>query len=147
MAAIANTIKERAASGLFDWMAGTIGALILNETQATNRDFDFVSSLSGEIAGAGYSRKTLTNRSRSRNDTLDIVICTADALQWIGINAGLADRMVLFVEAASDAERRIISYHNIRDVGGNPVTTNGGDLTMPPSQDYGYFTVVDGQAP
>jgi len=64
-----------------NYLTDTVVVLLL--TDAPDIDADtFISDLSGEITGGGYSRKTLASKTITTDDTNDRAIFDAADVQW-----------------------------------------------------------------
>ena len=79
-----------------------------------------------EMSGTGYVRKTLGGLTTTEDDTGNQVVLDANDITWTGIDAGIAQGILIYKYNASDASAQIISVHDTNF----PKTTNGGDLTV-----------------
>lgn len=79
-----------------------------------------------EMSGTGYVRKTLAGLTTTEDDTGNQVVLDANDITWTGIDAGIAQGILIYKYNASDASAQIISVHDTNF----PKTTNGGDLTV-----------------
>lgn len=139
---------RRAANQDFDWTAYDIDALLLDDSQATDRSREFVSELSGEYSDASYSRVDVTTRVSELNTTQspNARRLTADDVTFPSLadnGSQVVDRMVMFVLVTDDTDSWIIGYFEVRR-GGDPVTPNGDDLIIPPDGDDGYISLEEG---
>lgn len=140
VATISNILKHKLLQGV-SLTTLDIRALLLDASQATDPDRNYVSSLMGEKSGAGYSRLTMTGLAVVRDNSFDIAYFTANSAAWENISVGVVDRMVLYVNVGGvDADSWIMSYHSVRVLGSAPNTT-GGRLEVPPSS-FGYFRLA-----
>lgn len=136
MANKSNILKHKLATGI-TLTTLNVQALLLDASQTTDPDRDFVSQLTGE---KGF-RITATGMAVVRDDSFDVVYFTADILGWNGLSVGVVDRAVLFANVAGDdAQSWIMTYHLLRVQGVAP-DTQGGRLEFPPSS-FGYFRLI-----
>jgi hypothetical protein len=140
--AVSNIAKAKLASGDLDLGSADVRALLLDNTQATDVDRDFVDDLTGELTGTGYARKALANLDVTRDDANDRVVFTADPIEWEEIDAGAVDRLALYVHVTDDTDSWILSYSSVRASSGGVITTNGGDLRVLPDATLGFVRVA-----
>lgn len=133
---IYNIAKKSFADGNLDWDTHNIGVLLLSSssTYTPNPDHNYVRDIFDnggvELSGTGYSRKLLTNKTVTKDDSIDKAILDADDVTWTAINAGTVKAAVLYRRVGSSDNNSsdiLIAYI---DSGGFPVTTNGGDFTI-----------------
>jgi hypothetical protein len=122
--AIPNTNKGH---GGQDFVNDDMRIVLLASGYTFNADHDFVSDLTSELSGTGYSRKTLAGKTLTINDTSDRGIHDADDVVYTGANftGGDVYASYLYEYNASDAAAQLRSYNQLT----TPQTTNGGDYT------------------
>ena len=126
--------------GLFEALKGnlaldggaTFKIALVDTTYVSNRDHKFMSDVTGELNGTGYTpgfagsgRKTLTGRTVTQVDASDRVEADAADVPWTGINAGTVGGAVIYKEGTSDADSPLVVFLDITDI-----TTNGGSFTF-----------------
>lgn len=108
--------------------AGKTFKALLVDGYVFSADHDFVSDVvADEVAGTGYSRKTLASITAAEDDVNNRAEFDAANLTWTGIDVGDVDGLIIFEDTGVDATSKLILYIND---GGLPITTNGGDLTV-----------------
>lgn len=115
--------------GEIDYLNDTV--VVLLTTAAPDIDADtFISDLSGEITGGGYSRKTLASKTVTTDDTNNRTVADAADVQWTALTN--AFRYVVVAQSTgNDATSRVIAAH---DIGSTQTIDNGVyDLTWPAS--------------
>lgn len=142
------TFAERVANQDFDWTGYDVDALLLDDTQATDRSRDFVSELSGEYAHASYARVDVTTRLSELNTTQSPLArrLTADDVTFPALDGDgsqVVDRMVMFVQVTDDTDSWIIGYFEVRRAG-SPISPSGDDVIIPPDGDDGYISLEEG---
>jgi hypothetical protein len=100
-------------------------------TAATIRDLNFLDGLTAiytEAAASGYARADLASVTLTESDASDNVTLTAAAPTQTAVAVGeVWEAVAYYIEGASDAARVLIGV----DTPTTPITTNGGDITMP----------------
>lgn len=100
--------------------------LLVNNTYVYNAAHNVVSDLSGELAGAGYVRKVLVNKTLVENDVSNTITFDADDILWVGSNFGTPDAAIIYLESADDTSRLLLCSVNIDP----KVATSGTDFTL-----------------
>lgn len=118
--------KAGTADGSINLGADDMRVLLVNASYTPNPDHKFVSSITNELSGTGYSRKALTTETVTQDDTNDRAAFSADNLTWTGANFGTPRYAIVYKFNASDASARLFCWI---DLGGTTVT-NGGDYTI-----------------
>jgi len=125
---IYNNAKNLIGEGSITWdsLAQTYQILLVNASYVPNIDTDlYVSSVTNELTGGNYVRKTLTGRTATTDTGNDRCDFKADNVTWSAISAGTAAAAVLFKFVSSDSDSPLIAYISFTST-----VTNGGDLTL-----------------
>lgn len=122
-----NIAKGEFAKGNINWETDTIEVMLVDNTYTFNPDHAYVSDITGEISGTGYSRKALTNKTVTVDNTNDKAILDCDDITFTGINAGTVNAMIVYKKVTNDTDSILIGYW---DSGNFPFTTNGGDVVL-----------------
>lgn len=126
--------RKRIFDGSVDLLADTIKVLLLSASYTPNKDHEFVSDVSTyELSGTGYvggyegsGRKTLANKTVTKDDSADVAKFDADDVVWTAINAGTAAYAAIVKEVTDDAHSPVVAIVDLSP----DVVTNGGDLTV-----------------
>jgi len=127
----------------FDWENMDVRALLLDDSQETDRSHTYVDALSGELDDDSYSRQELSGLSANLHDDADPprLVLTSDDVVFEDLHGDDdPDRMVLYVHENDDEDSWILGYFYIRR-GGETITPTGDDLIIPPHEDYGWFSL------
>jgi hypothetical protein len=90
-----------------DYLTDTVVVLLL--TGAPDIDADtFISDLSGEVSGGGYTRKTLASNTITPDDTNDRAIFDAADVQWTSLTADFR-YIVVSQSTGNDSTSRCIT--------------------------------------
>ena len=90
-----------------DYLNDTVVVLLL--TGAPDIDADtFISDLSGEVSGGGYTRKTLASKTITTDDTNDRAIFDAADVQWTSLIADFR-YIVVSQSTGNDSTSRCIT--------------------------------------
>lgn len=141
---VSNKLLDEIDAQNLNWTGLDVRALLLDNTQSTDRTNSFVTDLSGELTDSSYSRVTVTNRT----STLDTAqtppkrVLTADDVTFPSLSGTSPDRMVLFVQVTDDTDSWIIGYYQVRR-DGNTITLSGDDLVVPPDGTNGFLAYGD----
>ncbi len=99
--------------GKADWEAGTWRVLLVTSSYTPNADHDFVSDVvANEASGAGYSRKDLTTRTATVDDTNDRVDYTADKVLWATLTAAFKYAIV-YKFGSNDGDSELHSWYDL----------------------------------
>ena len=123
-----NNAKNLLGEGSITWdsVGQTYQVLLVNSSYVPNIDTDiYVSSVTNELVGGNYVRKTLANRATVTDTGNDRCDYKADNVTWSAISAGTPVAAVLFKFVSSDADSPLIAY-----IAFTSTVTNGGDLTL-----------------
>jgi hypothetical protein len=115
--------------GEIDYLADTV--VVLLTTDAPDIDADtYISDLTGEITGGGYTRKTLASKTVTTDDTNNRAIADAADVQWTGLSNTFR-YIVVAQSTGNNATSRLISTI---DTGSSQTINNGTyDITWPTS--------------
>lgn len=114
--------------GTYDISASTVAVMLVTSSYVADADHQYASTPAAyELSGTGYTRKTLSSKTVSVDDTNNRCVIDAGDVTWTGIDAGSAAGVVGFISTGNDATSPLLFYIND---GGLPVTTNGGDLIV-----------------
>lgn len=84
MAYLFNEALTSIVKGEIDYLTDTV--VVILTTGAPDIDADqYISDLTGEITGGGYSRQTLAGKTVTTDDTNDRTIADATDAQWTGL--------------------------------------------------------------
>ena len=125
-----NNAKRMLGDGYIHWdgygSVQTFKILLVNASYVPDIDTHvYVSSVTNELTGGNYVRKTLTTLSAVTDLAGDKCDYKADNVTWTAINAGTAAAAVLFLMGTNDADSQLIAYIDFTDT-----VTNGGDFTL-----------------
>jgi hypothetical protein len=125
---IFNNAKKLLGDGTINWPANTIRVALV--TTAYTPDIDahlYVSSITNELSGTGYSRKDLANKSVVVDNANDRADYKADNVTWTAISASgaTAGAAVVYKFGTVDGDSPLIAYVDITDT-----IMNGGDFTI-----------------
>ena len=112
-----------------DFLNDTI--VVLLTTAAPDIDADtYISDISGEITGGGYTRKTLASKTVTTDDTNNRTIADAADVQWTALTNAFR-YIVVAQSTGNDATSRVITYIDT----GSTQTIDAGtyDITWPAS--------------
>lgn len=129
MGQLTNEALTSVIKGEIDYLNDTI--VVLLTTDAVDIDADtFISDISGEITGGGYTRKTLASKTVTTDDTNDRSIADAADVQWTGLSNTFR-YIVVAQSTGNDATSRLLS---VIDTGSSQTLDNGTyDITWPAS--------------
>lgn len=100
-------------------------------TAAAVRDMNFLADLTAvytEATASGYARADLASVTLTESDASDNVTLTAAAPTQSAVAVGQVwEAVAYYIEGASDAARVLLGV----DTPATPITTNGGNITMP----------------
>lgn len=120
--------------GEIDYLNDTIVVLLLTDAPDIDND-TYISDLSGEITGGGYTRKTLASKTVTTDDTNNRTIADAADVQWTSLSNSFR-YYVVAQSTGNDATSRVITGH---DLGATQTIDNGVyDITWPAS---GVFAI------
>jgi hypothetical protein len=121
-----------------DYLNDTI--VVLLTTAAPDIDADtYISDLSGEITGGGYTRKTLASKTITTDDANNRAVFDAADVQWTGLTN--AFRYIVVAQSTGvDSTSRCITAIDT----GSTQTINAGtyDITWPVSGVFNISNVV-----
>lgn len=121
---------EDVLDGSLDWIADDIQVLLIKSAYVFSVTDNFVGNISvNEVAGAGYSRKTLATKTEAFNAGAREYRFDAANVIWSNIDNDLTESTkaaVIFKQVTNDADSILIAY--IED----PVTLtfNDGQVTL-----------------
>lgn len=123
--------------GEIDYLSHQISVLLL--TDAPDIDADtFISDLTGEISGGGYTRKVLASKTVTTDDANNRTIADAADVQWTSLTNTFRYIVVADTQSGVDATSRVIVRY---DLGELVTITNGTyDVTWPTS---GVFNIAN----
>ena len=128
MAYVYNRGKLILSNASTDWTSTDIRVLLVTSAYAYNEDNNYVSDITGELSGGGYSRQPLTTRTITQDDTTNrSVLAGANTLfASLGAAAGNPAAAIVYKYNVSDAAAELISYEVLTA----PPIPNGGDYTI-----------------
>jgi len=97
----------------FDWENDTITHMLVDENYIADPDDNTVSDpVADEIAGTGYSRKTIANPTETEDAGNDKVVFDADNPVWTGANfTSYVKGCVTYKNNTNDADHRLLVYN------------------------------------
>ncbi len=127
--AVYNNGKYRIANQNVNWGSAVIRVMLVGTGYTFNADHNFVSQVTNEIAGTGYSRKTLTGCTITKDDTNDRVVFDAADVSYANLDpdVGTIAAAVVYVQVGGDdttpADDILIAYMDYADLvcNGSPV--------------------------
>lgn len=132
---IYNAFKHKVALQQLNWASDTIKVMLVGLAYSPNPDHGFVSEIAAnELAGSGYTRKTLTGKSITKDNSSDLVRLDADNVSFSNINAGTFAGAVIYQQVGGDdstpGDDVLILFIDTPNV-----QTNGTDVTIEFHQD------------
>jgi hypothetical protein len=140
-----NRARLRALDGSLAWdsVGTSFGVLLFNDSQAIvgagDPDLDTVAQVIANGAGAdlaecvgtGYSRKTVTGRTLTLDDSTDKVVAAASNVSWPGADFGTVQRALVFQITGSDINDDATNIPvALVDSGQFPLATNSGSFAL-----------------
>lgn len=115
---MATTVYNQGLDELRDFTTDTFQALLLNDAgYVVDKDHDYVADLTpgtNEIAGAGYSRQTLSTKTRTVDDANDRITYDCDDFDFGGIVVGeTVTAMVVYRFVTNDADSILIAHYSL----------------------------------
>ena len=99
-------------SGGINWGSDTISAALLTSTYTINVDtHEFASSLTNELSGGGYARKTLASKTSTLAS--NVLTLSAADLTWTSLTATGVRWIVFFKNTGSDATSSLICANDL----------------------------------
>jgi hypothetical protein len=112
--------------GAGDFLAGTIKCTLHTSTYTVNKDHDYYSDLSGEIAVGGYSPQTLASKTVAVDDTNDrALIDAADPVFSSLASGATVTQVVVWRDTTVAGTSPLICQFDITST-----PTNGGNITI-----------------
>lgn len=111
-----------------NFVTDDIRALVVTDTFVFNKAHQFVSQITGEVSGTGYSRPVLANKAIDLNvGTPDAVEFKADNLPFTAINVSPDDlvSVVIFKQVTNDADSQLLAVVDFPNI-----STNGNNITI-----------------
>lgn len=129
MGVLYNEALTSIVKGEIDYLNDTIVAILTTDDGDIDAD-QYISDLTGEITGGGYSRQTLASKTVTTDDTNDRTIADAADLQWTALTNTF--RYIHIAQSTgNDATSRLITKI---DTGSSQTIDNGTyDVTWPTS--------------
>lgn len=129
MAQLFNEALTSIIKGEIDFLNNDIVVLLLTDAPDIDAD-QYISDLTGEISGGGYSRKTLASKTVTTDDTNDRSIADAADVQWTALTNSF--RYIVTAKSTGvDSTSRLLSTI---DTGSTQVIDSGTyDITWPTS--------------
>lgn len=138
-----NNTKAEYLKGNIDLENDQIRVALIDDTTAYTFDKDSHDHLSDvldggttaqEMSGSGYSRKSLTTKQVTVDDTDDEAVFDADDLTWSNLDAGTIQAVVVYQQVGGDAttpaDDVIIGVLDDTDLTKLPLPTNGSDVAI-----------------
>lgn len=111
-----------------NFVTDDIRALVVTDTFTFNKAHQFVSQITGEVSGTGYSRPVLATKSIDLNvGTPDAVEFKADDLAFTAIDVSPDDlvSVVIFKQVTNDADSQLLAVVDFPNI-----STNGNNITI-----------------
>jgi hypothetical protein len=111
-----------------DFVNDDIRAIVVSSGFTFNKGHQFVSEISGEVSGTGYSRLVLAGKSISLVvGTPDEIQFRADDLEYTAINVSPDDleSVVIYKHVTNDADSLLIANVDFPNI-----STNGNNITI-----------------
>lgn len=124
-----NNALELFANADLDWVNDDIRCLLTTSSYTPNQDTHaFVSSVTNELSGGNYVRKTLAGKATTQDDANDRAELSADNVTWtaLGAAAGTPLYAVIYKFITNDAASPLIGWVELT----SPPAPNGGDYTV-----------------
>lgn len=114
------------------WTTDTNRVMLLESGYTPNLDHDFVSDVvAGEIDDGSYSRKTLTGKTQTIDDTNNLVKYDADDVTWAALAGGeTVFYVVIYKFVTNDADSILMALVDIPNT-----VTDGTDFILQWSPD------------
>lgn len=114
---IYNSAKAAIGNGSIDWDSGgqTYRAVLCTSSYSPNQDTHvFVSDVTNELSGGGYTRKDLAGRAVTVDNTNDRADYKADTLLWSALT-GAPAWCLIFKFVSTDADSPLVCALDIPD--------------------------------
>lgn len=133
--------KKRMADGDLVWNSDTIKVMFLVSGYAGDEDDnDLTAAAAAEASGTGYitgpggsGRKTISNKSTTRDDTANIAQFIGDPVAWTGLSGEGSIVAIVVYEHISGADDSLNFPIRYIDDGGFPISDPAGDVTITPA--------------
>jgi hypothetical protein len=135
-----NEFKFQHASGTINLLNNTIKVMLVSDGYVPDPDHQFIDDgtifapAAFELTGTGYTpgfggsgRRTLANKSITKDLATDRARFFADDIVWNPINAGVAGAAIIIREVSGDSDSILVAYVLS---GGFPILTDGGELQL-----------------
>lgn len=110
-----------------DLSADTISVLATTSTHTIDQDaHDYLDDITNEVAGGGYSRKTLASKTESYTGGTNKYAFDAADVVWSAATFTFRNLHIADTSPGSDATRPLIGYQS----GDGDTVGGGGDLTF-----------------
>jgi hypothetical protein len=106
-------------AGSGDWgsKSQSFGLLLASSKYTPDKRHKFVSDVSGEVTGMGYSRKSLTGRRVEDNDDDERADCFADSVTYTGLATPQSYQWaIVYRVGKTDAESELICALDMGDI-------------------------------
>lgn len=123
-----NNAKKLLGNGSIDWasVGQTFRVLLASSSYVPDIDAHvFVSSVTNELSGGGYSRKDIVNRSIVIDTTTDRADYKGDNVTWTSLSVGAVAWVILFKLVTNDSDSLLIAAFDITGT-----NTNGLDFIL-----------------
>jgi hypothetical protein len=123
-----NNAKGLLGAGSLNWTSNTIRCALVAPGYTPDIDAHvYLSSVTNELSGTGYSRKDLAGKSVAVDNANDRCDHKADNVTWTAISASgaTAAGVVVYKFGTVDSDSPLLAYIDITDT-----VMNGGDFTV-----------------
>jgi hypothetical protein len=111
-----------------NFTSADVRVLLTQSGYTADKDHAFVSSVTNEISGTGYSRRALSGRAITEDTANDRILFEASNETWTAIGDGsqTVARAVVYRHVTNDADSPLICVLDLT----TPRVLNGGDFTL-----------------
>jgi hypothetical protein len=113
-------------NGDINYISDDISLLVVDNTYTFDRTDEFVSDITGEVSGSGYSRLSLAGKTLSLNASTNTVVFDCDDLTMNVVSTSNAfSGAVIYGNTGVDSTSPLIGFFDMPET-----STNGSDVTL-----------------
>jgi hypothetical protein len=140
---IHNKARYLAATGALDLSSGNIVAILVSSSYTPNLDsHHYISDITNELSGNGYSRQTLTYSGVTRvsEDTSNKTIFTSEKVEFTASGGSIvARRMLLAKDTGTPSTSPILCNILLDNSPADVTVASGNKLSVSPDATNGWF--------
>ena len=113
-------------NGSINYTSDNIALLVVDNTYTFDRTDEFVSDLTGEVSGSGYSRQSLANKTVTLNATTNTIVFDCDNVSYTAITTSSAlSAGIVYDDTGVDSTSSLIGFFDMPET-----TTNASDVAI-----------------